>query len=277
MCEIRKSRKRGTEMKGDVVMKKAIVFTAFVLGGSVLLAQTPAKPAAAQAPKPAAAAAPKAAAAPAVKAAEAPKPAPPAPNPELEKFKAQQEAIQKATEVAREWFRRLNALDGSEESVNRFLEIHTADAVYTSGPRGEDQIGAVYFQGSDDVRKFAAKMAKSYSRIAYFIKQRTTDNLTADLVTGSMNPWGEVNIAVEFAGSINIKESVPAKESAPIARGNQDGAKEGSNVKETFKERRFTVPGSAFFAIKDGKISRIRIMYAGGESFEVGGTWILNL
>ena len=155
--------------------------------------------------------------------------------------------------------------------------------VYTTGPRGEDQIGPVFFQGRDRLGEYAAKVAKSYSRIAYFIKQRTIENKTADLVTGSVGPWGDVSIVVEFAGSVNIKENSastekgPAAESAANSAKETPGAKEGSNVKENSKERRFTVPGAAFFDIKDGKIDRVRIIYAAGESFEVGGTWILNL
>src|SRR5262245_62042189 len=89
---------------------------------------------------------------------------------EFEKFKADQERTKNAVEVAHEWFRRLNALDGSKESIDRFVDLYLPDAEQISGPRGDDQIGTSMFVGRDTIRKFAEKTAKDYTRIAYFIR-----------------------------------------------------------------------------------------------------------
>ena len=120
-------------------------------------------------------------------------------NTELEKFKADQERTKSAIEVAHEWFRRLNSLDGSKESIDRFVDLYLPDAEQISGPRGDDQIGTSMFVGRDTIRKFAEKTAKDYTRIAYFIRQRTVNNKTAELLVANVGPWGDVSMALEFS------------------------------------------------------------------------------
>ena len=58
------------------------------------------------------------------------------------------------------------------------------------------------------IRKFAEKTAKDYSRIAYFIRQRTANNKTAELLVANVGPWGDVSLALEFSGSVNVKSAV---------------------------------------------------------------------
>ena len=50
---------------------------------------------------------------------------------ELEKLKLEQKKIGEAQELVREWFRRWSALDGTEESVNRLMELYGAGASRT--------------------------------------------------------------------------------------------------------------------------------------------------
>src|SRR5262249_48316107 len=112
-------------------------------------------------------------------------------------------------------------------------------------------------------------------RIAYFIRQRTVNNKTAELLVANVGAWGDVSMALEFSGSVNVKAS-KADGSGDGNRGNNPAAGYGKGV-DSSTEKRFTVPGAAFFDSRNGKISRIRIIYASGESFPVGGSWVLSL
>src|SRR5215467_5000664 len=162
-----------------VVIKSAILFMAFLICARVgsLFPQS------AQQEKP---------------AAKAAAPNEPGPAAELEKLKADQEKTKAATEVAREWFRRLNALDGSKEAIDRFVELYQPDAVQIASPRSDDQMGPSYFEGSDMIRKYAERTSKDYTRIAYFIRQRTVNNKTAELMVANVGPFGDVSMALEF-------------------------------------------------------------------------------
>jgi hypothetical protein len=193
-------------------------------------------------------------------------------NAEFEKFKADQQTTKNAVEVAHEWFRRLNALDGSKESIDRFVDLYLPDAQQISGPHGDDQIGTSMFEGRDMIRKFAEKTAKDYTRIAYFIRQRTVNNKTAELLVANVGAWGDVNMALEFSGSVNVLGGKTADRD-----GGNNAPAGGAKGLDSSKEKRFTVPGAAFFDVRNGKISRIRIIYASGESFPVGGSWVLSL
>jgi hypothetical protein len=175
----------------------------------------------------------------------------PAPSADLEKFKAEQEKLkaeqeklQKAQELVREWFRRWNTLDGTEDSVNRFVEMYEPDATHLVGPR-ENQIGPVFYEGHDLIRKMAEKVSQTYSRLAYYIKVRTVNEKTAELLLASPTPWGGAGVMAEFGASYDVRES----------------------------KKRFMVPGAAFFEIQDEKISRVRVYYASGETAEVIGAF----
>ena len=252
------------------IRKSAIFFTVFFLwiAATALFPQTARPPAAGQRGPATAAAQP-------AKDASAPS--------ELDKLKADQEKTKKATEVARDWFRKLNALDGSKESIDRFVDLYQSDALQIVSPHADEQMGPSVFEGHDMIRKFAEKTAKDYSRLAYFIRQRTVNNKTAELMVANVGPFGDVTMALEFSGSVNIKEGDAGKDT-PSAQP-RTSEREGGGVSVTEeararvigKEKRLTVPGAAFFDIKDGKITRLRIIYAAGESFPVGGTWILSL
>jgi hypothetical protein len=239
-----------------VVTKTAILFVAFLVCARVgsLFPQSAAKPATANEPAPAV---------------------------ELEKLKADQERTKAATEVAREWFRRLNALDGSKEAIDRFVELYQPDAVQIASPRGEDQIGPSYFEGADMIRKFAERTSKDYTRIAYFIRQRTVNNKTAELMVANVGAFGDVTMALEFSGSVNVKNvnkpGQPSTNDAPKADSRTGDRATSGATGDSSKEKRFTVPGAAFIDVRNGKISRIRIIYASGESFPVSGNWILSL
>jgi hypothetical protein len=170
------------------------------------------------------------------------------PAAELEKLKAEQERIQKAKDLVREWFKRWNALDETPESINRFLELYRPDALHLTGPQDE-LIGSAYYQGQDMIRKLAEHAGKTYCRQAFYIKTRTSLSQvgedggakTADLITAAPTPLGGISVVVELGASYDYRET----------------------------KKRFMAPGAAFFDIQDGKITRLRMYYSKGEHFEV--------
>ncbi len=188
-------------------------------------------------------------------AARAAKPAPAAvkaessANLEIEKFKAEQDKqkaeqdkLQKAQELVQEWFRRWNALDGTEESANRFVALYQPDASHQVGP-GENQIGPAFYEGRDLIRKMAEQSAERYTRLAYYVKARTVNEKTAELLFASANPWGGISVTAEFGASYDLRS---------------DG-------------KRYMAPGAAIFEIQNEKISRVRLYHSEGETAQVTG------
>lgn len=161
---------------------------------------------------------------------------------------AEQEQIQKAKDLVRDWFRRWNALDGSAESVSRFVELYKPNALHETGPQGE-LIGTAFYQGHDMIRKLAENTGKTNCRQAYYIKTRTSldqigdggGSKTAELITAAPSPIGGISVAVELGASYDNRET----------------------------KKRFMAPGAAFFDVQDGKIVRLRMYYSKGEHFEV--------
>jgi hypothetical protein len=181
---------------------------------------------------------------------QAPKAAPAPANPaaELEKLKAEQDRVQKAKELVREWFKRWNALDETPESINKFMELYRPDALHLTGPQ-DDLIGTVYYDGQAMIRKLAEHAGKTYCRQAFYIKARTSLNQvgeggnskTVELITAAPDPLGGISVVVELGASYDYRET----------------------------KKRFMAPGAAFFDIVDGKIARLRMYYSKGEHFEV--------
>lgn len=167
---------------------------------------------------------------------------------EQEKLKAEQETIQKAKDFVREWFKRWNALNGSEESINKFVELYRPDALHETGPQDE-RIGTAFYEGAGMLRKLAENVGQTYCRQAYYIKMRTSRNQvgdggaskTVELMTAAPAPLGGISVVVEFGASYDYRET----------------------------KKRFMAPGAAFFDVQDGKITRLRMYYSKGEHFEV--------
>src|SRR5262245_40419388 len=67
----------------------------------------------------------------------------------------------KPEETVQEWFKRVNALDGTEESVNRLLEIYQADALQQTGP-SEKQLGQVVYQDRHQIQKWIVDFSKTH-------------------------------------------------------------------------------------------------------------------
>jgi len=164
---------------------------------------------------------------------------------EQAKQKQEQKKIQTAQQLVQEWFRRWNALEeGTPEAREKFMELYSAHALHISGP-SEKQIGTVMYQGHDEILRMAEMLPKKYSRIAFYIKVRTVQEKTSDLLSASLTPAGGVAVAAEFGGSFDMRDT----------------------------KKRFMIPGTVFFDIQDGKIERARIYFARGEDSEVTGSY----
>jgi len=145
-----------------------------------------------------------------------------------------------ATRVVETWFERWNALDGTPETEQAFVDLYEADALHTTGPASH-QLGTVNYRGRDALRKLAADVVESFERQTFRIETVTEHEQSLRLFNTASGPWGGPSIAVEFVGAYTSRE---------------DG-------------KRYVCPGAAFFQILDDKIHRLRIYLATGELAEV--------
>lgn len=152
----------------------------------------------------------------------------------------QQKQPLKPEEVVEEWFKRWNALDGSEEATSRLVELYLPDAIHQVGPSTK-QIGSVVFEGHDAIRKMANDFAQTNADIKFRIEIITANEKSVEMLHTGAGPWGGTGIAVEYVGVYTVRET----------------------------KKRFTYPGAAFFQILDGKIRRSRLYMARDELGEI--------
>ena len=145
-----------------------------------------------------------------------------------------------APQIVEEWFIRWNALDGTQEAVNRLLELYGPDALLMTGP-SQRQIGTAVYEGRDAIRKMADDFVKAHSQIAFHIEYTTANGASKQLFHAADGPWGGIGIAVEYVGAYTVRES----------------------------SKRYMYPGAAFFQIQNGKIRRLRLYIAAAEMAEV--------
>jgi ketosteroid isomerase-like protein len=146
----------------------------------------------------------------------------------------------KPEDVVRLWFERWNALDGSEPATAKFLELYLPNAFHQTGPN-EKQMGQVWFEGHAAIRKMVGDFAKVNTEISYRIAAVVSNENTAEVIHVAKAPWGGFSAAVEFVAAYTTRKD----------------------------NRRWMVPGAAFFQIQDGKIRGVRIYTARDELMEV--------
>ena len=139
-------------------------------------------------------------------------------------------------EVVSEWFESMNALDGSEASLDALVALYHPDALHITGPESH-QLGSVTFAGHDNIRKMARDFAATYESPRFRIEVATAREKSMRLFHRADGPWGGTGVAVEYVAAYTRRE---------------DGA-------------RVMVPGAAFFQLADGKIRRARFYVATGE------------
>jgi ketosteroid isomerase-like protein len=142
--------------------------------------------------------------------------------------------------VVEEWFKRWNALDGSDASVQKFLELYAPNAMHQVGPSPK-QIGPVFFDAHEGIRKMAEDFGKANSDVAYRFETVTANEKNAQLFYVTEGPWGGPAVSVPFVGAYTVRET----------------------------KKRYMYPGAAFFHIKDGKIIYARFYSSRDELAEV--------
>jgi len=146
----------------------------------------------------------------------------------------------KPEDVVRLWFERWNALDGSEPATAKLLELYLPNAFHQTGPN-EKQMGQVWFEGHAAIRKMAEDFAKVHSEISFRIAPVVANETTVEIIHVAKAPWGGISAAVEYVAAYTTRKD----------------------------NRRWMVPGAAFFQIQDGKIRGVRLYSARDELMEV--------
>jgi ketosteroid isomerase-like protein len=150
------------------------------------------------------------------------------------------ESASGVTPLVQTWFERWNALDGSIERTNAFLELYHLDAVHLTGPASHQQ-GTVTFRGHDAIRKMAEDFSEANEKVIFRIDTSTSNERSDQLFHVASGPWDGPSAAVEYIATYTRKKD----------------------------NQRFYGPGGAFFQIQDGKIRRARFYMSTGELAEV--------
>jgi hypothetical protein len=151
---------------------------------------------------------------------------------------------QKPDELVREWFTRLNALDGSEAAYGRFVDLYQPDALQQVGPSA-NQYGPVFYQDQRQIRKWIQEFFAGHVPIpetTYFaIRVQTVNEKTANVIYITETPWGDSGGSVEFT----------------------------ARYVEPVSGKGFMMVGAAFFQFHEGKIARLRLYMPHEELMEI--------
>jgi len=142
--------------------------------------------------------------------------------------------------VVEVWVRGWNALDGSEASIQRFVDLYHPNAIHqtTASPR---QIGPVFLESPAGVRKLAEDFSRENTEAAFRLETVTANEKSTDLYHIAQGPWDGPAVAVQFVGAYTVRAT----------------------------QKRYFYPGAAFFHLKDGKILYARFYSARDEIAEV--------
>jgi hypothetical protein len=142
---------------------------------------------------------------------------------------AQRASASTAQDLVREWFRRWNALDGTQETIKRFVELYQPDAIHQTEP-SEKQIGPVYYEGHDAVRKMVSDFTNTAEQIAFAIEKVSAGTKSVELFFMSEGPWNGPAVGVQYIGTYTDRNT----------------------------KKRHSFPGFAVFHIENGKIRYAR-------------------
>ncbi len=104
---------------------------------------------------------------------------------ELQELRAEQKLADK---LIHEWFRKWNALDGTEETTKEFMALFHPDATFEIGPN-ERQLHRLVDEGEALIRKMVGNFTKHWSDIAYRVTMRTVGETTVELIQTAKMPW----------------------------------------------------------------------------------------
>ncbi len=139
-----------------------------------------------------------------------------------------------------DWFEAMNALDGSDASIEALVALYREDAFHITAPESH-QLGTVTFQGHDHIRVMAQRWSETYAEPRFRVEVVTARETSTALFHRADGPWGGAAVAVAFSAAFNRRA---------------DGA-------------RLMVPGAAFFQIEGEKIRQLRLYFASSEMAEV--------
>ena len=109
--------------------------------------------------------------------------------------------------LAAEWMARFNALDqwslsregrevGLVQAVDRFMELYASDVIANVPLHDPDQIGPVMLRGSEQLRKWAEKIARTQVRTDYIIPRQTEKQFQGiELIYSTPLPWGGLGVS----------------------------------------------------------------------------------
>jgi hypothetical protein len=152
----------------------------------------------------------------------------------------QRPAASKPEALVEDWFKRWNALDGSEKSVESFLELYQPNAMHEVPPSAK-QIGPVFFEARDGIRKMAEDFGRANTDQAYRLETVSANEKSTQLFYVAEGPWGGPGVGVQFVGAYTVRET----------------------------KKRYMYPGAAFFHLKDGKIVYAKFYSSRDELAEV--------
>ena len=110
-------------------------------------------------------------------------------------------------QMAVEWVDRLNRLDewtisldgretGVEERVDSFIELFAPNVLAQVPPHDEKQIGPVLLRGSDQLRLWVDKVARSQVDIDYKLQLQTQSEIEGEpMVYSKSLPWGGLGLS----------------------------------------------------------------------------------
>ena len=149
-------------------------------------------------------------------------------------------AMQKSEQAVRDWFERWNALDGTDKTADHLLELYRPDATHQTSP-SEKQMGAVVYEGRDQIKKMIQDFAATNNEIAFHFQAATAEEKSSDMLHFAEGPWGGYSVAFQYVGAYTLKKD----------------------------KTRWMYPGSAFFQIQDGKIRHVRMYMSREEIMRV--------
>jgi len=158
--------------------------------------------------------------------------------------KQAEKPAEKPDALVHEWFKRLNALNGKDDTINAFMDLYQPNALQQVGP-SEKQFGQVFYQNRRQLEKWARDLVQSHAPIPevnYFsIRVQTVDEKTSEVLYTTQTPWGDSGVSVEFTGRYMNPDN----------------------------KKGYVLFGAAFFQFRNGKISRLRLYMPREEIMEI--------
>jgi hypothetical protein len=150
--------------------------------------------------------------------------------------------------LAEAWLERLNALDdwylsvegeevGVDEVVDSMMELYAPEVIANVPPfHDEDQFGPMRLDGREQLRKYFALFARSYSRLGYLHRRQTGPGFEGYKLVYAATPlpWPGQGISFEMVAAYSLRAD---------------------------RRQRFYGPGAVYLQYgEDGKIQRLRLL-----------------